>query len=448
MIQRNFLGGKGSRDLASGFTEIDLRAPSNRGKGFEPARGWELRRRRMLHSKYCMTLFCLVPGCSLPDAPSLAIRDAAVSDSASCDAAALDAPCGECGKQSCENGRLKCSDPGYVKVTQMALGRYHTCALLSTGGVRCWGANESLQLGYAQAISQPPSKDVLTGVESIAAGTNHNCALLINGDLKCWGDNGSGQLGTSNAGSNSLVPGLALEQAQKAVAGFDHTCALLVNGSVKCWGGNSDGQLGNGSANPSASPPVSAILTDVICIDARDYRTCAILSGHGLSCWGAGQKTPAEPGQLTEVDQVSVGNGSTCVLRHDGGVRCWVLGAVPPLTDLLTGVSMIATGGSSPTDHWCAISKTNGEVRCWGNNQYGQLGDGTVVERQSPGPALFTGAIGIAAGERHACAVLQNGAARCWGDNSSGQVGDGYSGSGVQRSKPTAVIGLDGRACP
>jgi alpha-tubulin suppressor-like RCC1 family protein len=117
-----------------------------------------------------------------------------------------------------------------------------------------------------------------------------------------------------------------------------------------------------------------------------------------------------------------------------GGVRCWgnnmygQLGdgtttsrPTPPPTDVLTGVQAIATG----FNHTCALMTTGG-VRCWGYNRLGELGDGTTTSRATPPPTdVLTGVQAIAAGGGHTCALVTTGGVRCWGSNSHGQLGDG-----------------------
>jgi len=165
-------------------------------------------------------------------------------------------------------------------ISAVSAGSNNTCALTTSGGVKCWGAG-----------SPTPSSvtGLSSGVAAISAGFNHVCALMSVGGVKCWGNNSDGQLGngTTTASSTPVdVAGLT-SGVSDVSAGLDYTCAVTTAGGVKCWGTNLYGQLGNGTTAPSASPVnVAGLASGVTKVSAGRYHTCAVTMAGGVKCWG------------------------------------------------------------------------------------------------------------------------------------------------------------------
>jgi alpha-tubulin suppressor-like RCC1 family protein len=175
-------------------------------------------------------------------------------------------------------------------VARVFAGGQHSCAVRSTGGARCWGHNQQGQLGhgaFSDAVRTPVDVSGLTtGVESLALGSAHTCALTTSGAVRCWGANEAGQLGDGTFESRSTPGGpVALGAPALALAaGHRHTCALLADATVACWGSPEAGAVGPiGSAQPVAI----ALPGPAVAIAAGLRFSCATLSTGRTLCWGA-----------------------------------------------------------------------------------------------------------------------------------------------------------------
>ncbi|HEY8927034.1 MAG TPA: hypothetical protein VIU64_21775 [Polyangia bacterium] len=338
-------------------------------------------------------------------------------------------------------------------IAELASGANHVCALTTAGGVRCWGANDSGQLGDGSTAHRwrTPSADALGGVAAIAVGTRHVCALTAAGGVRCWGANDSGQLGDGTTTSRPVPPATdVFEGAQAIAAGGDHTCALTTAGGVRCWGANGAGQLGDGSITDRSTPPTADALLGARAIVAGGAITCALTTSGGARCWGANalgqlgdgtttdRSTPPDHDVIGGVTALAVASGHACAVMADGGARCWghngdselgdgsyVDALSPPAAPVLAGVRDLAAG----PNFTCALTAAGG-VRCWGYNSDGQIGDETLnaVDRLTPADTdILDGVKAISVGQAHACALMTTGGARCWGANTVGQLADGLA---------------------
>ncbi len=320
-------------------------------------------------------------------------------------------------------------------VKSITAGSYHTCAIATDDKVYCWGDNGSGQLGNGNTTTSHTTPAAVsvgampTGVvRSITTGGQHTCVKASDDKFYCWGSNGNGQLGNgSTEATNQTSPVAVLNGDMpvgivKSIAvGFDHTCAIASDDRVYCWGQNTYNQLGNGNtvdqnipvAVSAGAMPAGAVKS----IAAGGEHTCVIASDDKVYCWGYNGS-----GQL--------GNGNKTNQTTPVAV---LAGAMP------AGAVRSITAGAY---HTCAIASDE-KVYCWGNNYYGQLGDGNTRTDQTSPVAVLNGAMpagavkSITDGSNYTCAIASDDKAYCWGYNDEGELGNGNTND---QDMPVAVL--------
>ncbi|MCS6899936.1 MAG: hypothetical protein RMJ98_10525 [Myxococcales bacterium] len=315
--------------------------------------------------------------------------------------------------------------------------------------------------GAPRRLPQPPgagcgagvctSAGTCVGLEEIAVGRYHGCIRLGDGSVHCWGAAERGQLGGEEDTGSRVTPTPVpnLTGARALALGGNHTCALLQE-EIVCWGANEHGQLGDGGIRDRTLPMPVQGLRGASAIAAGLDTTCALAQG-AVFCWGLGtsgqlgnrRKSSSQlpvkvlfdaPGgsQLPVPIQISVGGGHACALLSGGQAHCWgandhgQLGdgtvqsrAAPVAVADLDRVKQLAAG----RNHTCAL-REDGSVWCWGLNNDGQLATSDREDARKPRRvAAVAGAVEVAAGNSHNCVRLGSGKVLCWGWNRDGQVG-------------------------
>ncbi len=340
-------------------------------------------------------------------------------------------------------------------------GGRRTC-LVRGAEVRCWGDASHGALGPAVAMSSAAVPTSLPGIEGaleIAFGEAHGCARLADGTVSCWGSNEGGALGAPGVTGDSAtpVPVPGVTGATRIAAGGSQTCAIA-GGGVRCWGGR-------------LAPPAGL---DAIAVAVGAAHACAIARDRTVACWGddrhhqlgrgagGGGKVPG----LAAVDEIAAAGDTTCA-RAGGTVACWGGNAGAQLGDPsmqdraeprpvpgLTDAAAIALG----RQHACAL-RAGGQVVCWGGSDRGPFGypdgcpEGHVGQEAHAGTSGvvmafcaaplpvpgISGAVALAHGEGHACALDRAGAVRCWGGEGYSELGNREHGAAGSK-EPIAVL--------
>lgn len=403
---------------------------------------------------------------------------------------------GDCQVALCESGTTQCGDGEAVLTCDAQTDTLRAsetcsdatpvcvagaCAECAPGESYCVDAGSRIQCG-ADATWQGEASDcvgptticsfgVCTSKLQIALGGAHACARSADGSVRCWGDNAAGQLGLGDTQNRAASPPsqtlarvnlLGDLRVARIAAGLSHTCAVIEDGSLYCWGQNGSGQLGLGDRlNRGDSLTSEPVLVDLgrdrqaigVALGAR--HSCALLRAGRVKCWGDNQfgqlglgdtrtrgDDPAEMGDdLPEVPlangravvQLAAGGYFTCALFADGQVKCWGINELGQLGrlrnddrlnrgddpgelgDALPAVQLpsarSAIAISAGFTQACALLDDH-SVSCWGG--------GNAVLNQ-----LATDVSVVSVGNSHACAVFTDQRVRCWGNNWTGELGTG-----------------------
>jgi alpha-tubulin suppressor-like RCC1 family protein len=384
---------------------------------------------------------------------------------------------GQLGNGNQQSSSTPTAVAGLVNVSAIVPQLSGMCAL-ANGIAKCWGRNDAGQMGNGttSAAQLTPTPVSLSGIASLSRGgyASTTCAVLADGGAKCWGYNWFGQTGSGTSGNNQLTPvslGATGGSPPNEIAmGWKHGCARTADGNLSCWGSNDLGQLGNNSTTPSNVPVYNQIPqwmspSQRLAVTAESNSACAISSALGsVACWGVGaegelgngtqtarQASPVGVSGLSNVVALAASASTFEALRGDGTVWCWGWnyfgqcakgtvgdGSGSP-SSVTAPVQIPGIAGAVAIEQGCAVI-SDGTLRCWGSNSYGETGIGNNTWSTQPTPVKvpLTNVIAVA-GQSTRCAVRSDGTVWCWGAN-YGRIGNGTTGD--LQLTPTQVTGL------
>jgi len=373
-----------------------------------------------------------------------------------------------------------CIFPIFSFAQGIAGGGQHSLSLCNDNTVRSWGGNWVGQLGNGtinstgcKCITTPVQVNFVTGITAISGGGFHSLALKNDSTVWAWGDNFYGELGEGDTlDKYTPVQVGGITDITAISAGWYHSLALKNDSTVWAWGTNWDGQLGD-STNVGRYTPVQVrgfgnvgYLTGITAIATEGWHSLALKKDSTIWAWGwnhYGQlgnntgidSTPVKVGFLNKITAIAVGNAHSLALKNDSTVWAWGFNGAGELGDgntidrmapvqvrgpgnvgFLKGIIAIAGGGN----HSLAL-KNDGTVWTWGYNIYGQLGDGTTINRTTPVQVNgLTNVVAISGGGWHSLALKNDGSVWTWGYNQDGELGNDTSGN--NNYIPVQVNGL------
>ena len=267
---------------------------------------------------------------------------------------------------------------GGASVMAISAMSTHTCAVTTAGGAWCWGRNVEGQLGdgtttSANVLTPVQVSGLTSGVVDIGVGSSHSCALMATGGVKCWGRGANGRLGRGSQ-DESLTPvdvaiaGAPITDATQLSVGANHSCIVTTSKVVRCWGVNSAGQLGRGDTDDGWVPNPAVVssvggpaLADQVAVSAGQQHTCSVSSTGAVRCWG-----------WNSLGQLGNGQKQASAFKVPQEVP-----AAEPYTN--SDVSAVNSG----PEHTCVVRSAR--AYCWGHNHAGRLGNGGNTWNQAVG---------------------------------------------------------------
>jgi alpha-tubulin suppressor-like RCC1 family protein len=313
---------------------------------------------------------------------------------------------------------------GALTFVSLAVGDETACGLASDHSAYCWGHNDAGQLGSGGGGTRSTQPVPVAGglfFLGLTSGGTHTCGITVDSLAYCWGGNAGGELGTGDSVSSNVPVPVSGGIAFTAIStSSTHTCALTAGGVAYCWGDNTSGELGIDTTSAAYPTPVSVLGGSTFTqISAGGFFTCGVSGGAGF-CWGSNYYGTLGTGQPRAT-------GDTALPTPMVGGHTF--------QEILSGAG-----------HACAVGGDH-TTYCWGDNEFAELGSGAVGAQINAVPLPVSAgqefvAVAAAKGE-FTCALEANGIAYCWGQNNWGNTGDGTPHDGsteVIVTTPTRVV--------
>jgi len=355
-----------------------------------------------------------------------------------------------------------------TNVVKVAAGNAHVLAIKNDGTLWAWGHNNAGKLGLGDYTNR--NTPVQVGADNtwsdVVAGISHSLGVKTDGTLWSWGDNAFGQLGLGDTTSRNTPVQVGIGTNWSKIAASNHALALKTDGTLWSWGYNASGQLGFGTTTNGLLPAQVGSDTDWLQISAGAQHSMAVKSNNELWSWGEGGygrlgnnstsdvKNPTKIGTDSDWLNVCGAWAHSYGLKTDGTLWSWGLNEYGNLGDGFTieirvphkvvektstvnftdqGQKLQKSGGG----YYSIILKSDKTLWSFGRNQYGELGDGTNLDRSSP--IIIPGinnVTEVSSGYAHNVALKSDGTLWAWGSNSYGQLGLGDK---INRLTPTQI---------
>lgn len=316
------------------------------------------------------------------------------------------------------------------KFRKVVLGLYSTGAITKTGSLYMWGENLYGESEDGATLNSNKPLKIMDNIVDVGLGMGHYGVITEDGELYMWGENDVGQLG-DGTNKNSKTPIKVMSDVVALSLGAKHTAAITADGSLYMWGYNNCGQLGTGTKDNSNVP--LKIMDNVSVVSLR-FCTSGIVTNTG-DTYMFGQLSNETPTWIMKSKDLSIGAMANAAILGDGDLYTWGNNDFGQLgnggTDKYITVPQKVIGNidsvSAGMSYMGAITK-NGNLYMWGQNLYGQLGDGTCESRNLP-TLIMENVKNVCVsgdfGKNYSAAITKDGKLYMWGNNTYGQLGNG-----------------------